>query len=94
MKKTILALTSLIEHRRNLIRGFQDKSQPWNIGNEPLCIQIIDMFSEFLSKEVQYLERVVLYTKNDLPTKCKHPKKYHDKCDGIWYCMKCNQDIK
>ena len=94
MKKPILALTSLIEHRRNLIRGFQDKSQPWNIGNEPLCIQIIDMFSEFLSKEVQYLERVVLYTKNDLPTKCKHPKKYHDKCDGIWYCMKCNQDIK
>jgi len=94
MKKGIMALKDLIEHRKSLIRGFQDKSQPWNVGNESLCINVVDMFSEFLSKEIQYLEKVVLYTQNDSPTKCKHHKNDRDKCDGIWYCMNCNQDIK
>jgi len=93
MKKIIFAITSLIEHRKNLIRGFQDKSQSWNVGHEPLCIQIVDLFSEFLSKEIKYLEKVVVFAKNDSSTKCKHPKKYHDKCDGIWYCMGCNLDL-
>lgn len=91
MKKAISALKDLTEHRRNLIRGFQDKSQPWNIGNEPLCIQIVDMFSEFLSKEIQYLEKVIKYMEN--PSSCKHPKKYHDKCGEVLYCMNCNQDL-
>ena len=93
MKKTILALTDLVEHRKKLIRGFQDKSQPWNIGNEPLCIQIVDMFSEFLSKEIQYLEKILQYEEKSNSKKCKHPKKDHDNCDGILYCMNCNEDL-
>lgn len=24
---------------------------------------------------------------------CKHPKKMHDKCDGVLYCMQCNEDL-
>lgn len=92
MKKAISALKDLVEHRRNLIRRFQDKSQPWNVGNEPLCINMVDMFSEFLSKEIEYLEKVIKYMEN--PTKCRHPKKFRDKCGDVWYCMKCNQDLK
>ena len=25
---------------------------------------------------------------------CKHPKKYHDICDGIKYCCNCNEDLE
>ena len=91
MNKGILALKDLVEHRKSLICGFQDKSQSWNIGNEPLCINVVDMFSEFLSKEIQYLEKVIKYM--EPPSKCKHPKKFHDKCDDVWYCMNCNSDL-
>jgi len=91
MKKVLLALTNLVEHRKKLIRGFQDKSHPWNIENEPLCIQMVDMLSEFLSEEMQYLDSVIKFVKN--PTKCKHPKKDHDRCGNVWYCMNCNSDL-
>lgn len=26
-------------------------------------------------------------------TKCRHPKKDHDKCGETWYCMNCNEDL-
>ena len=91
MKKGILALKDLVEHRKILIHGFQDKSQPWNVGNEFICIQIVDMFSEFLSQEIQYLEKVIKYL--ETPPKCKHPEKYHDKCADVWYCMNCNSNL-
>ena len=28
-----------------------------------------------------------------LTEKCRHPKKYHDRTNGIWYCMNCNSDL-
>lgn len=93
MKKAITALKDLVENRRNLIRGFQDKSQPWNIGNQYLCVQMVEGLSEFLSKEIQYLEIVIQYMEKGKSSTCKHPKKYHDKCGNIWYCMNCNQDL-
>ncbi len=93
MRKAILALKEFTENRRDLIRGFQDKSQPWNIGNEHLFIGIVDMFSEFLSKEVQYLEKVIQYMEKGKSSTCKHPKKFHDKCEEVLYCMKCNADL-
>ena len=65
MKKAISALKDLAEHRRSLIRGFQDKSQPWNIGNQHLCVQMVDGISEFLSKEIQYLEIVIQYMEKE-----------------------------
>ncbi len=93
MENTVCALKDLIENRKNLIRGFQDKSQPWNIGNESICIQLVDGLSEFLSKEVQYLEKIIQTMEKGNSTSCKHPKKDRDKCEETWYCMNCNQDL-
>jgi len=93
VKKAIVALKNLVENRKTLIIGFQDKSQSWNIGNEPIFLPIVDLFSEFLSKEIQYLDKVIQYMEKGKLSTCKHPKKDHDKCGDVWYCMNCNEDL-
>jgi len=30
---------------------------------------------------------------NNIQTNCKHPKKMHDTCGGVIYCMNCNFDL-
>lgn len=35
----------------------------------------------------------ILQILNEIKTNCKHPKKMHDTCDGIIYCMNCNFDL-
>lgn len=92
MKKAILALKNLVEHRKNLISAFRDKNQPWHKGNHDLPSEMADGLAHFLSDEVQYLEKVIQSLENK-STKCRHPKKYRDKCEGVWYCMNCNQEI-
>ena len=36
---------------------------------------------------------LVLQVLNNIQTNCKHPKKMHDTCDGVLYCMNCNFDL-
>ncbi len=92
MKKAILDLKKLVVHRKELISAFQDKNQPWNLGNSDLPSEMADGLAHFLSDEVQYLEKVIK-SLEDKSVKCSHPKKYHDKCGETWYCMNCNDDL-
>jgi hypothetical protein len=93
MKKAILALKGLIKHRKKLISGFRDKNQPWYKDNQDLPFEMAEGLAVFLSDEVKYLEKVILLLESKKSTKCKHPKKYRDRCNGVLYCMNCNQDI-
>lgn len=92
MKKAIKALKGLVEHRKKLILGFRDKNQPWHKENQDLPAEMAEGLAVFLSDEVEYLEKVIKLLESK-KSKCKHPKKYHDKCDGVWYCMNCNEDL-
>lgn len=92
MKKAVLALKGLIEHRKKLISGFRDKNQPWHKENQDLPSEMAEGLAVFLSDEVKYLEKVIKLLESK-KSQCKHPKKYRDKCEGVWYCMNCNADL-
>lgn len=92
MKKAIIDLKKLIKHREELISTFRDKNQPWHLGNCELPSEMADGLAQFLSDEVKYLEKVIQMLEGK-KSKCKHPKKYHDKAEGTWYCMNCNSDL-
>jgi hypothetical protein len=92
MRKAILALKNLVEHRKQLILGFKDRNQPWNLTND-LPSEMADGLIQFLSDEVLYLEKVIKLLENKKSVKCKHPKKYRDKCGNVWYCMNCNENL-
>ncbi len=91
MKKAILALKKLVEHRKGLILGFRDKNQPWHKVDD-LPAEMADGLAHFLSDEVKYLEKIIQLLEGK-STKCKHPKKYRDKVGKKWYCMNCNSDL-
>lgn len=93
MKKILSALKNLVENRKEIIHSLQDTSQPWNIGNEAISINLAKGLSEFLSKEIEYLEAIIQNIEREKSIKCKHPKKDRDKCNGVWYCMNCNSDL-
>ncbi len=92
MEKAIIALKKFIEHRKELITTFRDKNQPWHLGNVELSMQLAEGIADFLSNEVQYLDKVVLSLEGE-KSKCRHPKKYRDKAGNVWYCMNCNEDL-
>ena len=91
MKNAIHSLKKLVKHRKELISAFRDKNQPWHLDNCELPSEMADGLAHFLSDEVKYLEKVIQSLEEK--TKCMHPKKYRDKCEGVWYCMNCNQEI-
>lgn len=91
MQKAILALKKLVEFRKKQIAGFRDKNQIWNVKPD-LPSEMAEGLAVFLTDEVKYLEKIIKLLE-DKPTKCRHPKKYRDKCEGVWYCMNCNQEI-
>lgn len=93
MREAIISLKKLVEHRKGLISAFRDKNQPWHNGNIDLPSEMAEGLSTFLSDEVEYLEKVIQLLKDKKSTKCKHPKKHRDKCEGVWYCMNCNADL-
>lgn len=91
MEKAIIALKKLVEQRKGLISGFNDKNQPWH-KNADLPSEMANGLSDFLSNEVKYLEKVIQILEGK-KSKCKHPKKYRDKVGNVWYCMNCNEDL-
>ncbi len=94
MKKAIKALKGLVKHRKKLISGFRDKNQPWYKGNSDLPSEMAEGLAQFLSDEVKHLEKIINLLEGKKSTKCKHPKKYRDKCEGVWYCMNCNENLE
>ncbi len=52
---------------------------------------IVSMVVEDLDNDIEWIKAI----KKQLPplSKCKHPKKMHDNCDGQLYCMDCNEDL-
>lgn len=92
MKKAIQASNNLVDHRKNFILEIQDITKPWNIVHKHIMSSVVDIFTYMMSNEIQYLEKVIKHMVN--PTKCQHPKTFHDKCEDVWYYMKCNQDLK
>lgn len=92
MKKAIKALKGLIEHRKKLISGFRDKNQPWHKENQYLPSEMADGLAQFFLDEVEHLEKIIKLLE-DKKSKCKHPKKDHDKCGETWYCMNCKEDL-
>lgn len=93
MKEAILALKKLVKHRKELVSTFRDKNQLWHLGNCTLSSEMADGLATFLSNEVLYLEKIIQSLEIKIATKCKHPKKDHDKCGETWYCMNCNEDL-
>ncbi|TAK18272.1 MAG: hypothetical protein EPO37_05605 [Nitrosarchaeum sp.] len=93
MKKAVFALKKLVEHRKGLILAFRDKNQPWHKGNPDLPSEMAEGLAQFLSDEVKSLEKIIQSLEGKTDTKCRHPKKYLDKCDDVWYCMNCNEDL-
>ena len=81
MEKAIIALKKFVEHRKELITTFRDKNQPWHLGNYNLPSEMADGLSDFLSYEIQYLEKVIQSLEDKKSTTCRHPKKYHDNAE-------------
>lgn len=38
--------------------------------------------------------RTLFSVLKQLQNNCKHPKKMHDICNGVKYCMNCNMDLE
>lgn len=83
-------LKKIIKNRKKIMNGFLDKNQPWH-GNK-ISSELAEGLAEFLREEISNLEMLLkLLDKNS--SKCKHPKKDHDRCNGVLYCMNCNTDL-
>lgn len=93
MKEAIISLKKLIKHREELISTFRDRNQPWHKDNQDLPSEMAEGLAHFLSDEVLYLEKVIKSLEGKKSTKCRHFKKYRDKCGNTWYCMNCNSDL-
>ena len=61
-------------------------------GNAELPSEMTNGLAQFLSDEIEYLEKIIQILE-DKKSKCKHPKKYRDKVGNVWYCMNCNDLI-
>ena len=79
-----------IKDKKKKIKDFLDPDKSWN-QNSDTTREFAKGLSEVLDDDVQCLEAI----RKQLPppSKCRHPKEMHDKCDGQLYCMNCNENL-
>jgi len=68
--------------------GIKKLIKEWNDPTSIMtrCAELyIDMNNDYSSIFSRIAELLVI--------KCKHPKKDHDICKGVKYCMNCNSDL-
>lgn len=73
------------------IKFYQELIDKWDDPKD-----IAQRSAELLKKTHQTYARAAFVTLAMLEKKsgCKHPKKYHDICEGIKYCCNCNEDLE
>ena len=79
-----------IKQKEITIQGLLDSKMSWNQGNG-MSKDLASGLAEFIEKDIEWL-KIIMKHLPPLP-KCKHPKELHDKCEGKFYCMGCNQDL-
>ena len=79
-----------IKQKEITIQGLLNSKMSWNQGHE-MSKDFATRLADFLAKDIEWLKILL----KQLPPliKCKHPKELHDKCEGKFYCMGCNQDL-
>jgi len=88
IQKAIKIINYTIEKKIQLKNGFTDPAKPWNYGEVNLS-GLSGQIGRMLNEDVKILE----FIRAHISTKCRHPKKMRDICDGVEYCMDCNSDI-
>ncbi len=68
--------------------GYIDPTKSWNVGESNISGMSMEL-GRILHEDVKILEVI----RSQIVTKCTHPKKMRDRCEGVDYCMNCNSDI-
>ena len=79
-----------IKQKEITIQGLLNSKMSWNQGNG-MSKDLASGLAEFIEKDIEWLKTIMKHLP-PLP-KCQHPKELHDKCEGKFYCMGCNQDL-
>jgi len=90
IKKAISGLDFLIKNKQEMKEGLLDPSKSWNQGMD-LPNQVAKGFTEVIDNDIEWFK--VIRKQIHPLSKCKHPKKLHDRCEGKLYCMGYNQDL-
>jgi hypothetical protein len=95
VKKAILGLDLMIQHKEKIRKDMLDPESLWNMG-EPKINGMATSIASFLQGDVDYLyaiKRELLPEQARIKIVCRHPKKDHDIADGQKYCMNCNANL-
>ena len=87
--KAIRICDYLIKSHNKNAKGIEElikKSMNPNDGAGSLGMAIASTHRD-VAKALELLKSFI-----EKPT-CKHPKKMQDTCDGVLYCMDCNEDL-
>ena len=90
IKKAIIILDALAESHQNRAEGMRKLCNGWGEDKGPkgLGLEIAKIDETVIS-----CIKLVKECLNEKPN-CKHPKKDHDICDGMKYCMNCNENLE
>jgi len=84
IKKAIKILDWWIAQRKQAMEEFKNN---WDYKTE--VVEIAKTMIKYDETVIYNLEKI----KSELIPNCKHPKKMHDTCAGVKYCMSCNMDL-
>lgn len=88
-KKAIKILDFVLQHKQEHRNGLLDPQKSWNMGNDQ-----ISSLAKTIASNIDDDMLVLRLVKQQLQTKCRHPKKVRDiDPDGKSYCTGCNQDL-
>jgi len=83
----LLELEYVFEHK---IKMFDENTQ----GTTESFSSLVKTMKEEQKEELRVLQNIILIITRLKQEFCKHPKKDHDICKGIKYCMNCNLTLK
>lgn len=92
VKKAIKLLDWWIENREKNLKVITAKVIKENAINADTEFEFPKIYNAILGNEQAVIKNLKLIRKKIIPN-CKHPKRMHDMCDGIKYCMSCNLDL-
>ena len=88
LKKAVEIIDFTIKRKLEIREGFIDPTKPWNVGESNISGMSMEL-GRILHEDVKILEVI----RDQIATKCKHPKKMRDHDGKGWYCMNCNWDL-
>jgi len=87
---TIEILLQLEHVFQEKIKCFQEST----IGTTASFSSLIQTMKEEQEEELKILQLVIKINTKLKQRLCSHPKKDHDACGGVKYCMNCNITLK